>query len=375
MQAELSALLAQATMVLRERFPSLLGISEPQVLKDWERNIILRCRLKSGREGPPSVIVKQIKTQPSCGFSDWAALEFLADCGGTEDLAPRFYGGRVDPAFFLMEDLGRGGSIDDLLQGSHRREAEEALFDLARITALLHARTREHEDKYHARRAALPAGDGLGREVEVARWREGLAIVRQWFEGAGCTLPPAATACFEDIAAAYADPGPFLTFTHGDMAPTNNHVAGGRLRLLDFEYGAFRHALYDLSAWNILCPLPDALVMAMQRAYRAELAPAWEAMRDEATYRDGWARMCAWRALALLSWIPVPTLETDGLWVGNWTRRSAALRTLERLQAAAGVSQGLEPLADAAGTLARALGRRWPSSAPAGPVWSALARQ
>ena len=48
----------------------------------------------------------------------------------------------------------------------------------------------------------------------------------------------------------FGEPGPFLAFTHGDPAPTNNHVAGDEVRLLDFEYGGFRHALYDITAWS-----------------------------------------------------------------------------------------------------------------------------
>src|SRR5436190_1655680 len=61
------------------------------------------------------------------------------------------------------------------------------------------------------------------------------------------------------------------TFTHGDPAPTNCLTRGGTAVLVDFEFGGFRHALYDLTAWYILCPLPEELVEEMSDGYRNEL--------------------------------------------------------------------------------------------------------
>ena len=112
------------------------------------------------------------------------------------------------------------------------------------------------------------------------------------------------------------------TFTHGDPAPTNNHVVGGRVTLLDFEYGGFRHALYDMTGWDTLCPLPGPVVRSMRSAYRAAMAREGSATdlagvaADDGAFDDAWATMSAYRAVAILGWLGPGVLRENRPWVG-----------------------------------------------------------
>ncbi|MDQ3703154.1 MAG: hypothetical protein M3442_19885, partial [Chloroflexota bacterium] len=202
----------------------------------------------------------------------------------------------------------------------------------------------------------------------------------------------------------YAEPGPFLTFTHGDPAPSNNHVAlqgqvrfdhsaagldtkrtaddhvapqgpqGLAVRLLDFEYGAFRHALYDLTAWDVLCPLPERIVGAMRRVYRTALATRLPAASDAATFRTAWGAMVAFRGLAILSWISHADGDADRPRVGDWTARESVLAVAGRVrQATAGEAQ-LVPVNQMATGLEEGLRRRWPEyqGRDVLPRWPAL---
>jgi hypothetical protein len=170
----------------------------------------------------------------------------------------------------------------------------------------------------------------------------------------------------------FAKPGPFHAFTHGDPAPTNNHVAGEEVRLLDFEYGSFRHALYDITAWNVLCPLPERITTEMRRCYQTELAQACPAAGDQAAFEEAWAYLCTYRGLWMLTGFPVSILAEDRPRVGEWSCRQALLSTLMRLHQACAPVRDLEPVTAAADALGRALRLRWPECTDVLPRWPAL---
>src|SRR5581483_11634345 len=107
-----------------------------------------------------------------------------------------------------------------------------------------------------------------------------------------------------------------LAFSHGDPAPSNNHIASSGVRLADFEYAGYRHALYDITAWAILCPLPWAWVNTMEQVFRRILgaSPVWGTLVDGERYREAWAAMCAYRALAMVTWFSPDLLAQDAPW-------------------------------------------------------------
>jgi hypothetical protein len=217
------------------------------------------------------------------------------------------------------------------------------------------------------------------RAAEAERWLAGLARVREWLEAAGTSPPPSG---FDEATARvterYRDPGEWLAFTHGDPAPSNTHVSaapdadGHHVRLVDFEYGGFRHALYDVTAWWLLCPLPQALEWEVRQAYWHVLAGALPAARDEGAFTREWALLAAYRGLATVSWLPLSVLREDHEAVPGWSARARLLATASRLRQAVTGVPVLEPIAESAQRLEEGLGRPWPEKRGVLPVWPGL---
>ena len=111
----------------------------------------------------------------------------------------------------------------------------------------------------------------------------------------------------------------------------------------------------------------------MARAYRAELAKTCPAARDAASFAHAWGTLCAYRALAMLSWLPTGALVEDRPWVDDWTVRAAVLAALSRLRLATRDQPRLAPLAEMAARLQPLLRARWPEIADPLPRWPALA--
>lgn len=376
----LTRIAQNAEQLLRQEFGQTLRLTEPRLLKDKTRSLIVRCTVQAAPADatlPATVIIKQMNTDIARGFSDWASLAYLATLPAVGGLVPRFLAGDASERFFVMTDLGGSASLEDLLQQSAPEPALAALRALAVTMARLSGATLSGEEGFTAIRSALPGADGLGRQAEAEQWRRKQAKIVDWWAAANCPLPAGFLAGLEQIAAVYAEPEPFLSFSHGDPAPTNNHIGAGQVNLLDFEYGGFRHALYDITGWNILCPLPRVCVQAMNAVFRQELARTCAAAADQRAYAEAWAALCAFRALALLTWIPPATLAANRPWVDErWTSRHAVYAALARLQAATLDSVTLASVGEAAGRLLKVLRQQWPELADAEDVateWPALA--
>jgi hypothetical protein len=369
---------------------------------------------------PDTVVVKALSPDSALGFTDWASLRFLGGVAEAAGLVPEVYGGDAAARVVVLEDLGGQESLEGLLEAgpgpAAARNARAACLAMAGQYARLHRATRGREASFALACAATPLAAPQGRQEEARRWIAGLDRVRAWLDAAGCPVPPDFEPACERVAGAYAEPGPWLTFTHGDPAPTNTHVApvaagperrlarrapgGGRggeppsgrervpygdavragpeplVRLLDFEYGAYRHALYDLTAWDVLCPLPLDLLGAMRRRYRAALAGALP-VAGAASFDAAWGAMATFRALAILSWIPTGVLTRDAPWVGDWTARQAILAALGRLRRATAGRPELGPVRRVASSLEARLRARWatagaPLAGDLRPAWPAL---
>jgi hypothetical protein len=260
------------------------------------------------------------------------------------------------------------------LVGGSPQQAEAALCGLAEQNARLHTVTLGQEDALLRLRRALPGAATTGRRWEAERWLAESGRLDAWFDALGCAAPADLASCLSQIAETYAEPGEWLSLTHGDPAPSNNHIVGSTVRLLDFEYGAFRHALYDITAWNTLCPLPRRAVQLMRGAFQRVLAQKLPVAGDRAAFAQAWAMLCAYRGLALLTWVSPEVLETNRPMVGTWSAREAVLAAAARTAEVAANIPGLEAVAGAAGQLYAALHARWPElgDAELSTRWAAL---
>lgn len=355
------SLLPRAAAVFQESSGCAAVLSDPVVIKDWQRSLVLRCRVTSPGSGISSLIIKQIKGEPARGFSDWASLAFLSRQPEAQGIVPRFHGGDPANRFCLMEDLGQGSSLQEILSAGDPAALLGALRALATQMGRLHCATPDAESSFDAIRSALPEGDGLGREREAETWLQGRAKIIAWFEALGCQTPAGFAESLAFIATAYAKADGFLAFTHGDPAPSNNHFGKGGPHLLDFEYGAFRHVLYDITAWNVLCPLPPDLIGEMRNSFCGELAKGFPAARDDTRFTTAWACLSAYRAWAILTWIPPGIIEANRPWADNWGMREAVFVALSRMKECTAPIAELSATSAAADTLLKALRQRWPA--------------
>jgi hypothetical protein len=360
-----------ATRVARERFGAEVAVSNATVVATRTRSVVVRCELAPHPAAPRSLIAKQHTSDDARGFSDWAGLAFLSSLAAAHGVAPRFFGGDPAARIYVMEDLGRAGTIADAVAAGDAEALRGALRSLAVTMARMVAATAGPtlELRYEQTRGDLPGGEESNRHEEAKRWRAAWPRVAAWFDALGCPLDGEVEQAFNRVFDIYAEPGPFLAYSHGDPAPSNNHIGPDAARLLDFEYGAYRHALYDITGWYVLCPLPEAWAAEMHATFRHHLAGSWAPATDEATYRADWATICAYRALAMMSWLPLDILEADRPWAEGWTMRGALLTAATRLGRATEGVTGLTALSEAGDRLAAAARTCWLELGAGLPPW------
>lgn len=360
----------QAERILQAQRGPAIVLRDSALIAERDRSLVVRC-VASGLEGAASVVVKRNQGDDARGFTDWASLAFLSTLPEAAGVAPSFYGGDVQERLIVMEDLGGAVSLADLLDDGGATTVATTLEKLVVTMARLVIATSGREETFEKIRAALPGGTALGRRQEAARWLDARGRITAWADALDLPLPRGFDDACAAVAATYAEPGAYLAFSHGDPAPSNNHIASGRVCLVDFEYAGYRHALYDITGWAIVCPLPWAWVDAMDKAFRQVLAasPVARTFAGDDQYREEWATMCAYRALAMISWFSPDLLVADGDWTANWTRRPALISTALRLHATCAGVGALEPLAAFGHGLARALQARWPEHGDGALRW------
>jgi hypothetical protein len=364
------ALLPCAENVLAQTFGRTVHLELDEILKQWNRNYVLRCAVGSDNAAlPDSVILKHIKQQSDCGYDDWAGVEFLSRVEANPPFAPRFLGGDPSAGFFIMEDLGPGQTLEDLLLGTDRAAAEEALLGLAATVGRMHAATKGREDEYRQIRASLDPVTASTRARNASNFREGLAVVRQAFQALDAQPARGFEGECARVAGTLENPGAWLTYTHGDMAPSNNHYHTALPRLLDFEYGAFRHALYDAIFWHIICPFPAEVALRMDDVYRAEAAGAIPAVAGDGSFSSALAELCAYDLLINLKWHFRHAFAQDRSWAGDFTVRQALLYKLDVFFGITESAGHLVALGESMRKLEERLAALWPDAVGKANVW------
>ena len=317
--------------------------------------MVVRAQVRGGPV--PTLILKHHRDEPVCGLDEQAGVEFLTRRG--LELGPRFLAGNVPARLFLLEDLGSGPTLETLLRGGDARAAAGGLLDTARLTGQLHTRTLGAQAEYDLVRQALPPRHERVR-VENARFLlEHEERLTRWLAALELEAAPGTHEDLEALARTLADPGPFLAFTHGDMAPGNVLFTPSGPRLLDFEYAGMRHALYDALMWLVSVPLPDELVARMDIAYRITLSSHCEAAQVDSAWVRARATVALARTVNLFQWLHPRLLEKDSEWAPGFTARAALLHHLARCRALLAPADGFPGLARTLETLEARLRERW----------------
>jgi hypothetical protein len=208
--------------------------------------------------------------------------------------------------------------------------------------------------------------------------RESAALLAAWPKVAawagefGVRRTPDLDRAIAAVTDCYANGKP-ASLTQGDPAPSNvAFTTDGQARLVDFEYGAQRHALADLAQWWIRCPLPEPWFEELVDIVRNELMAA--GIYDNVdVFDDDLAHLATYAAMYMFTWLPIgAALTEDPPWVGNWRVRQALLSTCTRGARAARSARGLEALSEWLTQLGAALSRAWPASGDGTPDWNAL---
>jgi hypothetical protein len=301
-------------------------LTEPETLRSESRSHVVRARVVGGEV--QSVVLKHFQDEPVCLLDDWAGNLFLTRCG--INVGPRFLAGSEEARLFVMEDLGHGQSLEELLRGDDERLASGALLSIARLTGQMHVHTLGTQAEYDTVRQAVEPRHERVR-IENARYLlDNAGRLRRWVDAVGAAEDPGTLADLEQLARTLADPGPFLAFTHGDMAPSNTLFTREGPHLLDFEYAGMRHALYDALMWLVSVPLPEELIARTDITYRIVLSQGCEEARVDSEYARARASVVAARTVNVLQWISPKALERDREWAPGFTERAALLRHLER---------------------------------------------
>jgi len=341
-------------------------LTDPEVLRTESRSVVVRARVVGGGE-ESSVVLKHFRDDPVCGLDEWAGLLFLTQRG--LHVGPRFLAGSEEARLFVMEDLGRGQRLEELLQDDDARTASGGLMSIVRLTALLHVRTLGAQSDYDSVRQAIEPRHERVR-IENARYLvDNAGRLRRWVEMVGAREDPGLQADLEQLARELADPGPFLAFTHGDMAPGNSLFTREGPRLLDFEYAGMRNALYDALMWLLTVPLPEELVARADAYYRSGLSQGCYAAQVDSDYLRARATVAAARTVNVFQWISPKALERDRDWAPGFTERAALLRHLERCRFLMEPLNPVPALARTLQSLEARLRERWTVELP---VWPAF---
>jgi hypothetical protein len=384
-------LIAAAERLLSQQTESTIQFTNVVWIDEEEerRNHLFRCTIGNSSAGlPATVILKQIvadKFQPDDVtswdtmrfFRDWAGAQFLSSLAGEPGYGPRFYGGDRALGFFILEDLGQDQPrlMEPLLQGT-AAEAEEALLQYITRLGKMHADTIGKRAQYQAvLHAANPALRAAADDQNKHR-----PVIEQFCEiltKLNIQTGPALLAELDDLSVRVAEAGDFAAFVHSDPCPDNVLFVNGDVRLIDYEFAYFGHALTDACYPRIYFPtcwccnrIPQPLVAQLEAAYRAELVRGCPAAADDQRFGQALADVCGAWLLRLAPWQLASALQEESRW-GIASMRSRVLARLEAFLSTATEFARLPIYQATTSQLLETLHLRWPEVEPL-PVYPAF---
>ena len=304
-----------------------------------------------------AAIAKRFRELDDFSAGEAASYRLFRDRG--LDVAPPLIAVADDGRWLVLETV----QGDDLMATLRRfRDPAAQIVGLAHTVAKLVLGTR----------GAQPGHDGT-RHREADALSRGWPAVLDWAAKLGAR---SSDGVLDDVAALldrYRDP-PVLAWTQGDPAPSNVLFTPEGAVLVDFEYGAPRHALHDLAQWLIRCPLPLDWFSHLEQTVGNALVGE-RVYSDTEAYRHDLACMAAYAALYMYTWVPIGrALGEDVPWAPGFPARRAVVSTTRRLGLVLTRCPELPALAEWAGAVARALAGRWPEAGDGEIDWASAAR-
>ena len=349
------------------------------------RSLIHRLTL-SGPNAPQSVIVKQLKAvrpdtardndQNSLFLAELSSLRFLTELG-LDDLSPRLFAHDVASHVLVMQDLGPGVSMADVLQARPEPSSLPTLHAYASSLGRLHGLSAPHLNRFLTLRTEVGAQD------DAALWakdvQEDISAVDASLAWVDLSLSPYASAELNDVQERLTAHDAWVTFTHGDPCPDNNVVAAdGSVVHFDFEFAQARPALVDGSYFVVPFPtcwcvnaIPSALRIEITETYRADLATHLPAANDPVVFGRALTDAAAlWVARDTTAGLLAGALKKDQKWgISTWRQRM--IHRLPAFIELAHRHDHLPAFAETAESLHRRLTGKWVKLTPM-PTYPAL---
>ena len=276
-----------------------LGVSltAPEKLKGSDRTLVVRAR------SPERSFVIKLHRDPlgESAVREPAGLEVAGGQGTPQLLAV------TDPSGVVLQDVGSGPDLADLLLGTDPAAATAGLRGWATALGTLHARTAACEDHLqealnrNAARLKVPAPPAAGTPAMLARAATSLATDLPLL---GVHASEQALDELRGLDNLLGGPAQAWALTPADACPDNNRLTPDGLVLLDLEGAQSRHVAWDAaylvvpwpSCWCSWRPTPAAADAALE-SWRAAVdlpyvrGPGFE--RDLRTVSLGWAMTSA----------------------------------------------------------------------------------
>jgi hypothetical protein len=370
--------------------PIRLG-SATVLTDEGRRATVARVLVEDGPEGAPAtVIVKLVQVQPSERESDgptraWkrflsevVALDFLGTLPTVAAVSPRLLAVDLEAGVLVLEDLGEGVSLADLLTGDDPRAAVAGLNAYARTLGRLQAQTARRGDEFASIVRKYSATSPPGLTLPGAWGRDEVPRFKRACEALDVPIDAAFDRELESIELTLTQPGPWATFIVSDACPDNHFIIGDTVRFFDFEFSGFGHALVDGAYLRLPFPtcwcasrLPPDVQATAARIYRVELAHGCPIAEDDNTFEQTMLMACARWTIATVSWTLERALREDDMW-GLMSHRQRHVYRLETLVQQIESGGRLHGVGRVAAELAKALRTRWPEIGAEMPLYLAF---
>ena len=270
----------------------------------------------------------------------------------------------------MLEDMGEGEALSDVIQRDDRAAAEAALFAYAETLGRLHGATAGGRVDYECVRTECGAATTRGWDSAAALREELLPPFRKALEALGLEGSSEWECDVDDACDVIAAPGPFDAFSPADTCPDNHRYVrggdgGGYLRFFDFEFSSFRHCLIDAAYTWMPFPtcwcvnrLPEGLPLQLEQAYRRALAQDCAAAADDGLFGRGLAAACVYWLVTTLGWSLELAVRRNPQWGISTHRQRHPLRA-ENTAAVCDRFGHFPAMADLARRIAGVLRERW----------------
>lgn len=374
--AEVTDTVGRAEAVLRRRTGVPVRLADAEDLGGSQRSVVLRVKVVETPFGlPRTLVIKHYgargDAQQPDPFAHEAASSLLATALCPEArVGPELIAHDATERILVLEDLGRGSTLTELLFGEDARAAERALLAWARALGRLHATMADREADF----------DALMRRLGAKSWTDPVAddmrhalrmLPALLDECVGLATPEPVTRHLAGATELFG-PSRYRSFSPSDFCPDNGLITGAGVRFLDFEWGCMRDVALDAAYLQMPFPsswcsyaMPPNVPEGMLATWRSEVVEVWPDLDEDEVLLPRllyaqllWAWVSTWWFLPRVGQLDTPINQQLPS-----PRRSTALVHRWRQLGVAAADRGMSDLAEFADNLVSALVDRFGSAA------------